>query len=179
MSRLVAFLRGINVGGHIVKMDELRRHFTAVGCKDVETFIASGNVIFATPSRGAEALQQRIEDRLRRALGYEVPTFLRTELEVAGIAGHRPFDAAQLESAVSLNVGFLAEPVRPVGRKRLMALRTEVDDFRVNGREVYWLSRRKISESTISYAALEKALETSATFRGLRTVERIAARLAE
>ena len=45
-ARLVAFLRAINVGGHNVKMDRLRELFEALGLSNVETFIASGNVIF-------------------------------------------------------------------------------------------------------------------------------------
>ena len=65
MPRYVAFLRAVNVGGRIVKMDELRRPFAAAGFADVETFIASGNVIFDTtakPGAGAGG-----EDRERAA----------------------------------------------------------------------------------------------------------------
>jgi uncharacterized protein (DUF1697 family) len=46
MPKHIAFLRAINVGGHIVKMDHLRRLFEALELAEVETFIASGNVIF-------------------------------------------------------------------------------------------------------------------------------------
>ena len=78
MPRLVAFLRAINVGGHTVTMEELRRLFTSLGGKDVETFIASGNVIFNSRSRDIPALEHTIEQRLHAALGYEVATFVRT-----------------------------------------------------------------------------------------------------
>jgi uncharacterized protein (DUF1697 family) len=46
MPRYIALLRAINVGGHLVKMDALRRHFEELGFDPVETFIASGNVMF-------------------------------------------------------------------------------------------------------------------------------------
>lgn len=46
MSRLFAFLRAINVGGRTVKMERLRREFEVFGFPGVETFIASGNVVF-------------------------------------------------------------------------------------------------------------------------------------
>ena len=46
MSRYVAFLRAINVGGHTVRMDALRRLFETWGGVNVETFISSGNVVF-------------------------------------------------------------------------------------------------------------------------------------
>ena len=51
MPRFVAFLRAINVGGHVVTMDQLRAAFQELGFDDVETFIASGNVIFSSPAK--------------------------------------------------------------------------------------------------------------------------------
>jgi uncharacterized protein (DUF1697 family) len=44
MARYVAFLRGINLGGRRIANDELRSHFEALGCEDVATFRASGNL---------------------------------------------------------------------------------------------------------------------------------------
>ena len=68
----VAFLRAINVGGRVVRMDVLKREFTALGFANVETFIASGNVMFSTRGTDRSKLTRRIEERLRGALGYEV-----------------------------------------------------------------------------------------------------------
>lgn len=175
---MIAFLRAINVGGHTVTMEELRGLFEEVGCKRVETFIASGNVIFASSSRDLGALEARIEDHLRRSLRHEVKTFIRTVSEVATIARYRPFSASQLESAVALNVAFLAEPLGAQARKSLMALKTEIDDFHVHGREVYWLCKKKQSESTFSNARFEKTLKVRATFRGVITIKKLAAKYA-
>jgi uncharacterized protein (DUF1697 family) len=174
----IAFLRAINVGGHTVTMEKLRRLFEEVGCKSVETFISSGNVIFTSPSRSLGALERRIEDHLRRSLGYEVKTFIRTASEVAAIARHQSFNASQLKSAVALNVAFLAEPLNAGARASLMALKTEIDDFHVNGREMYWLCRKAQSRSTFSNALFEKRLNVRATFRGIGTVEKLAAKYA-
>lgn len=49
----VAFLRGINVGGHRVKMDRLRGLFGEMGSEGVSTFIASGNVHFNSEATDA------------------------------------------------------------------------------------------------------------------------------
>src|SRR3954469_1096146 len=76
--RYIAFLRGINVGGHRVKMDRLRDLFTALGFSNVATFIASGNVIFEAPATDVTELEERIEAQLERSLGYEVEIFVRT-----------------------------------------------------------------------------------------------------
>ncbi|HEY7686119.1 MAG TPA: DUF1697 domain-containing protein [Gemmatimonadales bacterium] len=173
--RLIAFLRAINVGGHVVTMEKLRGLFAALGLKDVATFIASGNVIFAKPVTGLPVLHQRIEDRLHAALGYEVKTFLRTEAEVAAIAAYQPFSKQQMHRAKTLNVGFLAAPLALSAKRLLMTLKTEVDDFHVHGRELYWLTKDKQSESTFSNALFERTLKVRATFRGIGTVTRLVA----
>src|SRR6185369_8391120 len=61
MPKYVAFLRAINVGGHVVKMDQLRALFEALGFANVETFIASGNVIFDSKSKNVAALERKID----------------------------------------------------------------------------------------------------------------------
>jgi uncharacterized protein (DUF1697 family) len=176
MTRYIAFLRAINVGGRRVKMDELRGHFEALGLASVETYIASGNVIFHAWTGDAGTLQKSIEAHLHAALGYEVNTFLRTDAEVAEIATYRPFDDALMAQAQALNVAFLAEPLDDEVRAALSQLRTEIDEFHANGREVYWLCRKKQSESTFSNVLFERKLRVPATFRGYNTVAKLAAK---
>jgi uncharacterized protein (DUF1697 family) len=178
MPRLVAFLRAVNVGGHTVTMEELRRLFEALGMKEVETFIASGNVIFVSPAKDLSALQRKIERHLTASLGYEIKVFIRTEAEVAAIAEYKPFKESQLRTAQALNVAFLAEPLAAAAIESLMALRTDIDDFHVNGREVYWLCKKKQSDSKFSNVRFEKALQIRATFRGVSTVTKLAGKYA-
>ncbi|MEW6302369.1 MAG: DUF1697 domain-containing protein [Verrucomicrobiota bacterium] len=174
-TRYVAFLRAINVGGHVVKMDALRALFESLGLARVETFIASGNVIFTSSSK-SDRLQTKIEACLHKALGYEVATFLRTDAEVAAIAQHPAFPAAAIQSAGAYCVGFVAAPLRADAIKKLMSLKTAIDDFHVNGREVYWLCRKKQSDSTFSNNAFERALGIRATFRGMNTLLKLSAK---
>lgn len=176
MNRYIAFLRAINVGGRTVKMAELRALFTGMGFAGVESFIASGNVIFASSDADAAALQARIEEELRRALGYEVATFLRSDAEVAAIARYEPFPAPQIEAASALNVALLANPLTQEEAHKVMALRTPIDDFHVNDREVYWLCRVKQSESTFSNTVFERSIGKRATFRGMNTMQKLAAK---
>ncbi len=176
MPRYIAFLRAINVGGHTVKMEKLRALFESLEFSRVETFIASGNVIFETKSGKAQALQKRIEALLRQSLGYEVATFIRTDAEVADIAHYKPFSDPEIRSAGALNVAFLAGPLPDEAEKALMRLKTDIDDFHVHGREVYWLCQKKQSESTFSNALFERTLKIQATFRGFNTVARLAAK---
>ncbi len=177
MPRFVAFLRAINVGGHTVKMEDLRALFEALGFSKVETFIASGNVIFDSKARDMAALERRIEAHLQESLGYEVKTFVRSDAEIAAIARYQPFKEALMKSAVALNVAFLAEPLSTQAQQTLLSrFRTEIDDFHVHGREIYWLCRKKQSESEFSNAVLEKALKLRATFRGMNSIAKLAAK---
>lgn len=177
MQKYIAFLRAINVGGRIVKMEALRAHFESLGFTDVETFIASGNVIFDAKGK-EDALRRKIEAHLEAALAHEVGTFLRTPAEVGAISQFVAFDATLMTSAQALNVALLHEPLDENARETLMSLRTDIDEFSVNGREVYWLCRKKQSDSKFSNALFERKLKVQATFRGINTVRKLAEKYA-
>jgi uncharacterized protein (DUF1697 family) len=176
MPRYFAFLRAINVGGHVVRMEDLRGHFSALGFSGVETFIASGNVIFQGKSSKAGDLEKKIEKHLATTLGYPVATFLRTDAELAAIAACRPFDEAAVSVSVTNCVGFLAQPLDAEQHETLMGMKTDNDTFHHNGREVYWISRVGQGESKISNGLLERKLKTSITFRNVNTVAKLLAK---
>ena len=177
MPKYVAFLRAINVGGHTVKMDYLRSLFEGIGFANVETFIASGNVIFDSKSRNTTSLEQKIEKHLRTTLGYQVRTFIRATSELAEVADYEPFSKAELNApGNTLFVGFLADKPSNEAKKKVLSLSGPTDDFAVHGREVWWLIRTSFSESTVSGGLLEKTLGLPATFRNVNTVRRLAAK---
>ena len=176
MGRTFAFLRALNVGGHTVTMVRLKELFEELGLQDVETFIASGNVVFKGGTGKEAALQGEIEAHLREALGYEVATFLRTERELGALVKGCPFTEAEVAAAQALNVALLQAPLRREAEARLQALGTELDAFRTSGREVWWLCQVKQSNSTFSNTVLEKATQVKATFLGFNTLQRLAAK---
>ena len=178
MPRYVALLRAINVGGHVVKMDRLRALFEELGFQNVETFIASGNVIFQCRSAKPAALEQRIERHLEAALGYAVATILRTPDELAAVAAYEPFaHDGGVAATDALYVSFAKTALDDAVHAKLLALRTDVDDFHAHGREVYWRCRTKLSESRVSSAALERAYAMPSTMRNVTTVRKLALRL--
>ena len=177
MKRYVALLRAINVGGHTVKMDHLRNLFESIGFANVETFIASGNVIFGSNSGNPKTLAQMIEKHLQEHLGYEVKTFVRATSELAFVAAYKPFSTRELNKVGSvLYIGFLAESPSEQARQKLLSYCCETDDLHVSGREIYWLCRTKMGDSKFSGALLEKILGMRATFRNSTTVRKIAAK---
>jgi uncharacterized protein (DUF1697 family) len=175
MPRFVALLRAINVGkGRVVKMDFLRQAFESLGFSGVETFIASGNVVFETSARNVEMLERKIEKRLRDALGYDVATFIRTPAELKEIASFEPFRQSQMKGGAGVNIVFLIDAVDKAAKQKVQALRTDTDEFRVRGREIYWLRRRKPGKPIFSTVSLEKALRRPFTIRGANTVRKLA-----
>src|SRR5690349_3533634 len=165
MPAYVAFLRAINVGGRVVKMDALKKSFVKLGFTDVDTFIASGNVLFSSRGKDTARLARQIERQLLKDLGYEVSTFIRTVDEVIEVSGYAAFPSKDVEAATALNVGFLSAPLDAAAQAALQKMTCDIDRFHVNGREWYWLSRAKQSESKISNGAIEKALKVRSTLR--------------
>jgi uncharacterized protein (DUF1697 family) len=176
MPQVVAFLRAINVGVHVVTMERLRELFEEAGCEQVETFIASGNVIFSTKARNLATLEAKLEKHMEKALGYEVKTFLRTVPEVEVLASYEAFNAKEAAKAHTISVGFLAEPLGAEAVKAVNALQSADDTFHHNGRELFWLTRISQADSKLSNAKFEKALKANVTFRNVNTVVRLAAK---
>ena len=178
MSRCIAFLRAVNVGGRIVKMDALRAAFEALGLAEVQTFIASGNVIFETRARDLAALERRIERQLQASFGFEIDTFIRSEAELGKIVAHPAFEAADVAAAATHVVGFIAAAPDAGARATIAGLASRADQFHVHARELYWLSTHKQSDSTFSNVGFEKILRLPATFRSISTLRKLLAKLA-
>jgi uncharacterized protein (DUF1697 family) len=170
MPRYVALLRGINLGGHTVKMDRLKKLFAELGFKKVETFIASGNVVFEAASKNAGALEKKIAVHLEKSLGFPVATFLRTDQELAAVLEHEVLEDLGVHSVY---IAFLFERPPKEAHAKLMAHRTKLDDFHVSEREVYWLCRTHMSDSPFFRVGIEKALGMKATVRNVTTVAKL------
>jgi uncharacterized protein (DUF1697 family) len=174
-ARYIALLRAINVGGHVVKMDELRRIFESVPVGNVQTFIASGNVIFESERAREASLERAIEERLQAKLGYPVLTFLRTPAEMIAAAGHAPF-GDPIEDGASVYVAFLKSAPDRAARRKVEALGGDLDAFDVHAREVYWLRRNFKARAGEPPPPFDRALGTPVTTRNITTVRKIAAK---
>jgi uncharacterized protein (DUF1697 family) len=175
MPRYFAFLRGINVGGHRVKMDRLRELIEALGLLQVETFIASGNVIFSSPSDDVFTMELEIARHLHDTLGYEVATHIRSQRELESIAAFEPREPPSTDS--SEYVIFLAGAADVHVRRSLEDLNTETDRFEFAGREAYWLIRGKLSDSPLFGKDLTKVTGDGATtMRNINTIRRLVAK---
>jgi uncharacterized protein (DUF1697 family) len=176
MPRYVALLRAVNVGGRTIKMDRLRAIFEKLPFKNVETFIASGNVLFDSTARDIGALERKIEKHLEAKLGIEVGTYLRALDDLPAVAANHPFGDAKSQG-FTLSVGFFKDPLPVDLPKKLKEISTDYDSFHVNGREVYWHCRGNMSDSILWKGALKKLLGSDNTFRNVTTIQRLAAKI--
>lgn len=110
----VAFLRGINVGGHkLVRMDDLKRAFESLGFQSVKTLLASGNVVFQAPPVSASVLTKQIEEKLKKTFNFELGVVIRTIKELQRLDSSKPFHGITVTPQTRLFVTFLSE--KPAG----------------------------------------------------------------
>lgn len=177
MTVYIALLRGINVGGkNMIKMADLKRSLTDNGLKEVQTYIQSGNVLFAS-DEGEGEMAVRIEHIIRQDFGLDVPVVLRTAAELRGAAADCPFTAEEVSAAESTSVGeclyvaFLQGEPAAEALERFAVYANDKEKFRAAGREVYLLFSDSVRNSKLA-ANLQK-LDESVTVRNWRTVNKI------
>ena len=151
MSRYVALLRGINVGGrNLIRMPDLKACFEKRGYEDVATYIASGNVLFTAGGRRAQLVRD-VEAMLARRFGYEATVVLRTDKQMRAIVEAAPTGFGSLPDEYRYDVIFLKEPLRAAAAIGGVPTKEGVDEARP-GPGVLYFSRRvaRAQESRLS-----------------------------
>lgn len=173
MTKYVAFLRGINVGGkNKIKMEILREMFAALGFENVKTYINSGNVIFETAEADDKKLAAKIEKAIEKEFSLNIRVMVRTIDEIEDIIKNNPFDG-QFTSDRDLHVLFLDEELAAEKREMLLSNNNENEMFAVRNREIFCLLRVGFSDSLLGKDYIGKKLKTPATARNWRTVNKL------
>ncbi|HKJ59739.1 MAG TPA: DUF1697 domain-containing protein [Halobacteriales archaeon] len=137
MTTYVAFLRGINVGGHNrMKMDALCDLVESLGYGDVRTYIQSGNVVFEAAEADDRALADDLAAAIDDEFGYDVTVMVRTLDELAAIVEGQPFAVTE-EEGIRHYVTFLHDEPSEDGIDALLDAARDGETFEVVGREVY------------------------------------------
>jgi uncharacterized protein (DUF1697 family) len=166
----VALLRGINVAGkNKLPMRELVALFEGAQCREVRTYIQSGNVVFQAPARVVERLSATIAKSIERELGLRVPVILRSASEIASVIDNNPFLARDADPA-TLHLMFLGEVPAAKQVGALDPNRSPPDEFIVIGRDVYLRCPHGLGKSKLTNAYFDAKLETTSTIRNWRTV---------
>jgi len=170
MTRFVALLRGVNVGGVTMKSAELAEVVRGLGYDDVTTVLASGNVLFTT-GESASTAKKRLEQALGDRFGYEAWVHVLTAEAIARIAAAYPFARSDDRHAYVVFV------VKPEVRTELLA--TELDPAIEEVAEaegvLYWtVPKGSTLDSALGKAQAAARHKPWLTTRNLNTLEKLA-----
>ena len=172
MHRFVAFLRGINVGGHIVVKEKLKEAFTLLGFQNVSTYKQSGNVIFDTDMANPQEIKAKIEEKLHSTLGYEVTVFVRTIPQLKSIIDIDPFKNQDAKGS-SFLVTFLAfESSSFPLQLPLTTPKSTAQVISAKGVEVFSVTHGG-GEGALPNPFLESKLKVKATTRNMNIIREI------
>lgn len=167
-------LRGVNVGGHnMVKMEALRALCESLGLRNAQTYVQSGNVIFATDKRDLDALAKVIGNAIERQFGFRPGIILRTTSELRAVIGKNPFAGRQDVPPNRLLVTFLAADPGHEARGKVLAIKVEPEELRMEAREHYIHFPNGMGRSKLPTAAIERALRTLGTGRNWNSVTKM------
>lgn len=187
MTRYIALLRGVNVGGINITMAALRDAVSALGLDDVRTVLASGNVLFTSPRTDAAALKAEIEATLGATFGYDAWIVLTDTGALREVVAAYPFDPEPAERqpyvlfgsepAALAELAALAESLDPAVERIAVRNAAGVSADGGAGAEViYWeVQRGQTVKSAFGKAAARARFKASTTTRNLRTLHRLLA----
>jgi uncharacterized protein (DUF1697 family) len=167
----VALLRAINLGArNKVPMGELRGVLEGAGCRDVRTYIQSGNVLFARQAKDRAALARKLEREIEKAFGVTAPVVLRTFAEIRKVAAARPFGRDLSDTHVT----FLLNAPRRAASRELEGLDIAPDRVKVVGEDVFVQLPDGVQGAKLTGALLERTIGVPGTMRTFRTVAKLA-----
>ena len=171
MPTYVAFLRGINLGGHKkVKMDLLRKSFEKLGCMNVQTYIQSGNVVFESDDSAA-SFCQAAEARIMADFGFSASVIVRTAAELARAIKKSPFANDKGMDPSKLFVVFLSATPAKAAVEKLATLPAGTARFLCIGKELHLYCPDGMGKTRLPN--FDKVLSVNATARNWNTVNKL------
>jgi uncharacterized protein (DUF1697 family) len=163
----VSLLRGVNVGGRrMVKMDELKHAYIALGLENVRTYVQSGNVIFESSEGDPRKLEVNIQKGLKKAFDLDTVVLLRTREAMQTAIDGNPFEG---KDEGKLHVTFLSAEPETVPLEEFDKAKTGGEELVVRGTEVYLFLPNGYGRTKLNNNYLERKLRVAATTRNWRT----------
>ena len=174
MTVAVSMFRGLNLASHHrIRMEPLRALHEELGLAEPQTLLQSGNVVFRAEANDLDALAARIESGFERRFGFRSAAILRTVAALRDVVARNPFaDRKGIEPA-KLAVTFLALDPGAELRKKVLTIKTDPEELRIAGREMYIYFPNGMGRSKFPMALIEKTLGTTGTARNWNTVTKL------
>lgn len=170
MTRFVALLRGVNVGGVTMKMADLAGVVEGLGYTDVKTVLASGNVLFTSPD-AASTTKSALEAALRTTFGYEAWVHVLTVDAIRNIVAAYPFPRETGRHA------YVVFAVTREVRTALLAVELDpaIEQAEAGDGVIYWsVPKGSTLDSALGKAQAKAAYKPWLTTRNLNTLEKLA-----
>jgi len=171
MKTYIAFLRGINVGGHRrLPMQELRNLLESLNYKEVKTYIQSGNAVFNVSNKKHNKIEQEIKDAILKRFEYDVPVLVKTPSEIKSILSNCPFSEEK-----KINSHFILLHTQPLEEEINMfkIINYPNEEIFLKSKCVYLFCNKGYHKAKCNNNFIEKKLKVSATARNYRTISKI------
>ena len=175
MTTQIAFLRGINVGGHKkVAMSDLRDFVAALGFADVRSLLQTGNLVFRGDAPTGAGLERLLEAEAETRLGLDTTFVVRTARQLSQVIDGNPFAEAAARDPAHLVVIFLKDVPTPRAVKALRAAIDGPETVSADGKQLYVVYPAGIGRSRLTNKLIEGKLATRGTGRNWNTVLKLA-----
>jgi uncharacterized protein (DUF1697 family) len=177
MTRFVALLRAVNVGGRTLPMAALRELCAGLGWEDVQTYIQSGNVVFAAAGK-ATALEKALESAVAERFGFEAPAMVRTASEWRALLAANPFPKESQAEPNRVFVGVPKGALAAGAAERIAAKAAAGERVESAGGALWFHYPEGAGTSKLTPSLIDRAAGCSVTARNWRTATKLAEMLA-
>ncbi len=177
MQKYISILRGINVAGQRkILMKDLKEVYQNLGFLNVETYIQSGNVIFDSDLDRNE-ISAKIEKAIFEKYNFEVPVLIRTKEELCNIQSSNPFvknEQDKKDKLDNLHLTFLEDIPTSESIEKIKEIDSKTTDkFEIIENNVFIFCEGSYHTSKLTNNFFEKKLNTKATTRNWKTIEKL------
>lgn len=171
MGKYIAFLRAVNVGGTVLKMEDFRKTLEYISYKKVKTYIQSGNAVFEHTESNKRRMEAEITSELKNRLNVATVVIVLTKEELQAVVESHPL--VHLGDGKNLYVTLLSHESAKEDVEVLMETMNDIDKHEVKHRVVYSYYGEGYGTSRRSNNFIEKILKVSATTRNWATMKAI------
>ncbi len=176
MNLFIALLRGVNVSGrNIIKMSDLKESLSSLGYQNIQTYIQSGNIIFASDSSNIEILQNQIKKLILRDFGYTIQVMVFTKNYFLRVFQNNPLIGITDIDYKKLCVTFLN--ISPDQNLLEEITHDFSEKIILDEKVLYLFYPNGIGRSKLNSNFIDKKLKTISTTRNWNTISKLSQKL--
>jgi uncharacterized protein (DUF1697 family) len=170
----LCLLRGINVSGHnMIKMEALKTTLEAIGFKNVQTYIQSGNVFVDSEEENAAAVGFKIKQEIFKVFGHEVPIVVIGKADLEACSKNNPFLKENDLDIKKLYVAFISKTLQSNSMNDLKISQFKPDEASIDANRIYIKYAVGAGKTRFDQKYIEKKLNVTATIRNWNTVTQL------